>query len=83
MNPMISLGAPAVFGAPAVGLIAVPQFWTPAVRLAVGLEIIWWTGALAFLVWLTRPPAADKSQPPKPKRGAKDDTADGASPLAA
>jgi hypothetical protein len=80
MNQMIPLGSPAVFEAPAVGLIAVPQFWTPAVRFAVGLEIVWWTGALAFLVWLTRPSATDKSNPPKPKREAREE---GTIPLAA
>jgi hypothetical protein len=83
MNSMISLGARALLASPAAGPGAVPQFWTPAVRFAVGLEVVWWTSALAFLVWLTRPSPPDKSQPPKPKRGAREDGADGAPPLAA
>jgi hypothetical protein len=83
MNPMISNSVPVVFGVPAAGLIALPQFWTPAVRVAVGLETIWWMGALAFLGWLTRPSVPDKSQPPKPKRGAREESAPGAPPLAA
>jgi hypothetical protein len=83
MNLMISLGVPAVLGAPAANVIPVAHLWTPVVRLALGLEVLWWTGALAFLVWLTRPSASDKSQPPKPKRGAKEDGADGARRLAA
>jgi hypothetical protein len=83
MNLMISLGVPTVLGAPAANVIAVPHLWTPAVRFALGLEILWWTGALAFLVWLTRPSAPDRSQPPEPKRGAKEDGADGARRLAA
>jgi hypothetical protein len=83
MNLMISLGVLAVLGAPAANVIPVAHLWTPVVRLALGLEVLWWTGALAFLVWLTRPSAPDKSQPPKPKRGAKEDGADGARRLAA
>src|SRR5438093_9811110 len=83
MNPMISLGAHALLAAPAAGLIAVPHFWTPTIRFAVGLEIVWWTSALAFLVWLTRPSATEKSRPPKPERGAREGGADGAPRLAA
>ena len=82
MNPMISISVPVVLGVPAAGLIALPQFWAPAVRAAVGLETIWRMGALAFLEWLTRPSAPDKSRAPKPKRGAREDSAAGAPPLA-
>jgi len=83
MNLTISLGVPAVLGEPAANVIAAPHLWTLPVRFALGLEIVWWTSALAFLLWLTRPSAFDKSQPPTPKRGAKEDRADGARRLAA
>ena len=51
--------------APAVAVISVDPLWTPIVRVAVAIELVWIGGGLALLWWLTRRSTAMRSTRPK------------------
>ena len=54
--------------APAASIIAPQPLWTPIVRIALAIELIWLVGGLAVLWWLTRRSEVGRTNPQTPRK---------------